>query len=82
MRLTFKYRRTEIPNKIVAFSERFIEVKQIQWTAFHKRINHPSVPSSFKEIVSQIEIFITPISKGITTNSKPPGAWKAPGPWI
>ncbi|CAN5581632.1 nucleotidyl transferase AbiEii/AbiGii toxin family protein [soil metagenome] len=81
VRLTLKHRHTEIPNEIVAFSERFMEVKQIQWTAFHKRINQPSVPSSFKEIVNQIEIFITPISKAVTANSKPPSVWKAPGPW-
>lgn len=38
IRLTFENRETGIPDVITAFTDDFINIKQGQWTAFHKRL--------------------------------------------
>jgi hypothetical protein len=61
--LTFTTRKSEIPKEVEAFSERFIELKQIQWIAFHKRIRNDQIPTDFKEIVYQVRDFLLPVIK-------------------
>lgn len=58
IRLTFEQRGTVLPSEIEAFQNAFISAKQVQWTAFHKRLKHEYLPTSFDEIVSAIEIFL------------------------
>jgi len=60
IRLTFENRETEIPAEIVAFSDQFIQEKQVQWTAFRKRIDQEHIPESFAEVVSRISEFLIP----------------------
>ena len=81
IRLTFRQRGTELPAEITAFSKEFIELKQVQWIAFHKRLNQEHVPNSFSEIVGGVELFLAPIAKAILANSKLPETWTASGPW-
>ena len=58
---TFETRKTEIPKEVEAFTDRFIESKQIQWIAFYKRLKNDHVPADFKEIVYRIRDFLTPV---------------------
>lgn len=61
IRLTFENRETALPDEIVAFSDNFIQEKQIQWTAFRKRLDHEHIPEDFREIVNIIKDFILPV---------------------
>lgn len=81
IRLTFKQRGTELPEHIGSFSKDFIESKQVQWNAFHKRLNQAHLPNSFKEIVAGVELFLAPIANATLSKSKIPETWTAPGPW-
>jgi len=47
IRLTFERRGTALPTEIEAFTEPFIDAKQIQWTTFWKRLQQDHVPVSF-----------------------------------
>lgn len=57
IRQTFERRGTMVPEEIEAFSEGFIEVKQVQWTAFWNKLNQDHVPVSFEDIVSGVKTF-------------------------
>jgi hypothetical protein len=80
IRLTFARRGTELPNRIEAFDESFIASKQIQWTAFWKRLQHDHVPASFTDIVAGVKEFLEPPASGLL-NSRIPKKWIASGPW-
>ena len=81
IRLTFKQRGTAMPVEIEAFDEPFISAKQIQWSAFWKRLQQDHVPVSFRVIVSAVETFLVPdVSETVQGNPKPV-SWIAPGPW-
>ena len=59
--LTLQQRGTAIPKEIEAFTQPFIEMKQIQWTAFRKRLHQEQVPESFKDIVTVLDHFLRPL---------------------
>jgi len=61
IRLTFQRRGTVLPSVIEAFEQPFIHAKQAQWSAFHKRLQQPNVPKSFKDIVSGVKEFLAPL---------------------
>lgn len=61
IRLTFQQRGTVIPKEIEAFTQPFIEAKQVQWTAFRKRLQLAHVPESFHEVVTVVDHFLTPL---------------------
>jgi hypothetical protein len=82
MRLTLKQRGTELPDKIVAFSQKFITSKQIQWNAFRKKLKQDHVPSEFNDIVMQVKEFLGPIAAAIISQKTSPSKWPAPGPWV
>lgn len=79
--LTFERRSTKLPNEIVAFTEGFVDAKQIQWTAFRRRLQQENIPESFKGIIEAVEDFLTPIISALTSGIPIPGSWIAPGPW-
>jgi len=81
LRLTLSHRGTTVPTDIVAFSKEFIDAKQIQWTAFIKRLGQEHVPTNFSDIVSAVETFIQPVASAIASNSIPPSSWKSPDTW-
>lgn len=60
----------------------FIEAKQIQWTAFWRRLQQDHVPSSFRDIVSALEGFLVPIASALSGEPQKPISWTAPGPWV
>jgi hypothetical protein len=81
IRLTFQKRGTPLLEKIEAFERTFIDGKQIQWSAFRKRLQQDHVPESFKEIVSVVEDFIAPIMFSLSQGAPKPTHWPASGPW-
>ncbi|MCP4756770.1 MAG: nucleotidyl transferase AbiEii/AbiGii toxin family protein [Proteobacteria bacterium] len=81
IKLTLEQRGTDIPDEIEAFSKDFIEAKQIQWSAFRRRIQQEHVPDEFEEVVSTIGTLLTPIAEAIRNGASVPSAWSAPGPW-
>ena len=81
IRLTFEHRGTKLPENIDAFSDTFMQDKQIQWIAFTKRLEQAHVPKGLSEIIIAISSFIEPITYSIVTANPPPEIWIAPGPW-
>jgi hypothetical protein len=77
VRLTFKQRGTEINQFIEAFSADFIFSHQSMWTAFRKRLKQDHVPASFETIVAEVELFLTPVIKGVAEDM----VWEPAGPW-
>ncbi len=81
IRLTFERRGTALPTQIEAFDENFIDAKQVQWTAFWKRLQYDHVPSSFNDIVTEIKEFLAPLASGLLQNNSSAMKWAASGPW-
>ena len=63
IRITFATRKTNIPKEVEAFTDRFIALKQIQWTTFYKRLKSDQVPADFKEVVYQVRDFLGSVIK-------------------
>lgn len=81
IRLTFKERDTQMPTHIEAFSDAFINAKQVQWGSFKRRLRREDVEVEFRDIVAAIEKFLAPIVSGISSGKTFHEHWKAPGPW-
>ncbi|MGE5313144.1 MAG: nucleotidyl transferase AbiEii/AbiGii toxin family protein [Acidobacteriota bacterium] len=81
IRLTFNERSTEIPAHIEAFSETFINSKQVQWNAFRKRLKREEVAVEFRIVVHNIQKFLAPAVSALSTGEKLPMHWKVGGPW-
>ncbi len=81
IRLTFGRRKTALSIEIEAFTKPFMEAKQVQWTAFLKRLPQKQVPESFREIVTSLNVFLSPIVGTVTSGKPTPIHWNAPGPW-
>ncbi len=81
IRLTFERRGTAIPQKVEAFEQPFIDAKQVQWAAFHKRLQQDHAPKSFSDVVSVVEEFLAPLTSLIAQGSHQPLRWPASGPW-
>lgn len=79
--LTINHRGTTIPTDITAFSKEFIKVKQVQWTAFIKRLGLEYVPANFEEIVTSVEAFLMPMVSALISNTEPPVLWHASKSW-
>jgi hypothetical protein len=81
IRLTFERRGTALPTEIEAFTEPFINVKQIQWTTFWKRLQQNHVPVSFREVTTAVDGFLAPVVATISSGKPSPTNWIASGPW-
>lgn len=81
IRLTFEQRQTALPVRIESFSEEFVNDKQVQWAAFHKKLNHDHIPSDLREIVLHLDGFLAPVVSILTTGNTFNQNWLAPGPW-
>ena len=81
MRLTFKQRGTVLSNKIEAFTDDFIDIKQTQWTAFRKRLQQEHIPTSFQDIIYTVKGFLLPVTTALLSNNDIPENWIPPGPW-
>lgn len=81
IRLTFEQRKTAFPVRIESFSEDFVNEKQVQWAAFHKKLDQEHIPSDLREIVLHLDGFLAPVISILTTGSTFNHNWLAPGPW-
>ena len=81
IRLTFQRRGTEIPIIIKIFSEDFIALKQVQWSAFRKRLQQDHVPDSFTYIIKKVDTFLSPLTSAFYSGAPFSYNWTAPGPW-
>lgn len=81
IRLTLKHRGTAIPKIITAFTNEFIQDKQVQWKAFHKRLAQEHIPKDFEEIVVGVETLLGAIVSGLVSSSNLPQHWKASDSW-
>lgn len=81
IRLTFDNRSTTIPVEIEAFTERFTKAKQIQWTAFAKRINQEHIPVKFQDIISELQSFLYPLASALSHQSPIPKKWSSENQW-
>jgi hypothetical protein len=81
IRLTFERRETPLTAAIDAFGESFVEAKQVQWTAFWRRLPHEHVPASFHEVVTAVAVFLAPLAAALSQGHPVSGSWAAPGPW-
>ena len=79
--LTFDRRGTVVPIKVEAFADNFISAKQIQWSAFCKRLRQSHIPASFRDLVAGVEVFLGPVISAIVGNTVNPGHWPPAGPW-
>jgi hypothetical protein len=81
IRLTFERRGTALPKEVEAFTEPFIDAKQIQWTTFWKRLQQDQVPVSFREVTTAVDGFLAPVVAAISFGKPSPTNWIASGPW-
>lgn len=82
IRLTFRKRGTSLPPTIEAFEPSFINSRQAQWSAFHKRLRQENVPASLRDIVSQVKALLEPLTHHLRSQEEPTHpSWRAPGPW-
>lgn len=81
IRLTFANRNTSLPVEIEAFSDEFINSKQIQWTAFARRLNQEHVPAQFQEIIKGVRTFLFPLISALFTQIPVPKKWNGVNQW-
>ena len=81
IRRTFERRGTALPVEIEAFTQPFIDSKQIQWMAFRNRLQQDHVPASFTNIVAAMADFLSPIVAAVSSRQPVPNHWTASGPW-
>jgi predicted nucleotidyltransferase component of viral defense system len=74
---TFKHRNTELSSSPMVFNDGFplLPNKQLQWQAFHRRINIANVPKDFSVIVTAIKNFLLPVYKTLVKNEVFCGRW-------
>ncbi len=81
IRLTFEQRGSVLTEDIVAFDEPFAVAKQVQWTAFRKRMQQDHIPTSFAEIVAKVEKFLSPIVAANRSSQPFSKSWAAAKAW-
>lgn len=81
IQLTFEQRDTTLPLAIEAFTQPFVDSKQIQWAVFRKRLEQDHVPASFERITTSVSEFLSPIVVALSSRKPSPANWTAPGPW-
>ncbi|NTW84246.1 MAG: nucleotidyl transferase AbiEii/AbiGii toxin family protein [Chlorobiaceae bacterium] len=78
---TFEQRGIKLVQPQEIFSRKFIEEKQVQWTAFRKRIGLEFLPGDFNQVVQQLELFLAPVVKGLKEKGTLGDGWIAPDKW-
>ena len=81
IQLTFNQRGTSLTNEIIAFQESFSVEKQVQWTAFRRRLGQEHLPPEFAAIVKQVSTFLVPIVAAASTGKACEMNWTAPLGW-
>lgn len=78
---TFEQRGTKLVQPQEIFSRKFIEEKQVQWTAFRKRIGLEFLPEDFNQVVQHLELFLSPVVKALMEKRTNGDGWIAPDTW-
>jgi len=81
IRLTFEKRGTAIPRRVESFEQSFIDAKQVQWAAFHKRLQQDHAPKAFGDVVAVVEEFLAPLVALMPQDRPQFLRWPASGPW-
>ena len=81
IRKTFEHRQSEISSTPIAFSEAFIEDKEIQWKAFRRKLRSDESPADFKTVVQQCRKFLVALSENLINDREFTKMWPADGPW-
>jgi len=81
IRQTFAQRGTTLVQIKEIFSGEFIEEKQVQWNAFRKRIGLEYLPSSFADVVQQVQVFLSPAVEALGAKRFFQDNWIAPDSW-
>lgn len=78
---TLTQRQTELEVDIEAFTAEFVELKQVQWKAFRKRMKMVSMPDDFTEIVSGVREFLNPVANAIKAGEEFSKNWSVANHW-
>jgi len=81
IQLTFEQRGTPLPSSVVAFQAPFVTEKQVQWTAFCRRLDQEHLPNAFSDIVTQVESFLTPVIESARSSEPSDKDWFAASGW-
>ncbi|PIE36904.1 MAG: hypothetical protein CSA54_02745 [Gammaproteobacteria bacterium] len=81
IQLTFKQRGTDLPSNIIAFQAAFIKEKQVQWTAFRKRLGQEYLPKELAEVIEQLSAFLTTVVEAAQNGDEFDMCWVAPFGW-
>jgi extradiol dioxygenase family protein len=81
IQLTFEQRGTSLSDDVVAFQAPFVAEKQVQWTAFCRRLNQEHIPKVFSDIVDQVAYFLTPVIESARSGQPFDKDWIAASGW-
>lgn len=81
IRLTFQQRGVLIPSETEAFGNAFIDAKQVQWSAFRKRLCQEETPACFRDVVTVVKDFLSPLVTFLSQGMPEILHWPASGPW-
>jgi hypothetical protein len=81
IRQTFSNRETTIPESIEVFEESFADKKQMQWTAFRKRLKQDHIPEKFLDIIKTLKVFLEPVIKVIAVEGSFNKTWNIERFW-
>ena len=82
IRLTFENRGIEMPEVITSFTADFINSKQGQWAAFHRRLGQEHIPADFAEIVAGVDAFLQPIAFSLLEDRQFSQKWSISDFWV
>ncbi len=82
IRLTFENRGIEMPEVITSFTADFINSKQGQWAAFHRRLGQEHIPADFAEIVAGVDAFLQPIAFSLLEDRQFSQKWSVSDFWV
>ena len=81
IRKTFIRRQTDLPVSVVALSDEFSQLKQVQWNAFHRRLGQDHVPVAFEDVLLVLRMFLKPVIESVRSEGTSSLIWVAGGPW-
>ncbi len=81
IRLTCNQRGSTLAEDIPAFQDAFIKQKQVQWMAFRKRLRQEHLPTEFDDIVSQLNVFLSPVVDALLSGEQFDKKWTVVGNW-
>nr|WP_319417357.1 nucleotidyl transferase AbiEii/AbiGii toxin family protein [Marispirochaeta aestuarii] len=78
---TFKQRGTTVSADLHVTEDRFITEKQIQWSAFRRRMKLEYIPASFEQIAQVVSDFLIPVVTALSHESPFSMQWTPAHGW-